>query len=553
MAPVRRSGSVLLLLPVIVLLLQVTGVLYVPVVAMAEFAVLEQLLVLGWRVDEARKAMGPLAALALTLGLGAGAAGLLGIVGPLAPAVRGSETSWKGELVRAPVGLGIVLGLGAMTLFGIASAPLFFVFVVGASVLVPVPDEPRHARAALVGVLLAAAGSVLFAASMLATPRTGTVWDAATSLLGTPILWWGLAAALVGGSVAAGRSGMPLMPQLVSWPGRWPYEVARLALIAAAGVAVDAADVVRCPDLDEARVRRIAPDAAAFDLDLDDRGHLAVAHREEARVRIYRLVDGGPAELLHELAPRRGGDLEEVFALPGGHGFLVSEILDDPPRTLIWRLDPVTGAVVEGDFAGMCWVSSFAWDEAAGEVLLGCETDNDLWALDVAAWTVRHVGSLEVYDDSEDLALRDDGSAMYIVSLAEGDQLRKVDPKTAATLASRPLGGFNYSAVYDSARDRVFVTRFVDSQVLAFDGESLARVGRRRVGFGARGAAATQAGLAVASQFGAPLVVLDFDELRPVASFRVGGRIKGIAADAAGGLLYVSSTCGTLEIDLRGM
>lgn len=548
----RPTLSALLLLPVLVLLLQVTGAMHVPAVAMAEFAVLEQVLVAGWRLDEAIKGLGLPVAGGIALALAAIASGLLGIVGPLAPATREVEASIAVEIARAPVGIAVAIGLGAMALFGVASAPFVFVLAVLGSAAVKVPDQPLHARIALIAVLGAAVGSVVFSASMLATPRTGTLWDLATDALGTPLAWWVLAGGLLVGSAAAGRSGMPLLPQLASWPGRWPYELGRVALIAAACVAVDAADVVRCPDLDDPGVGVVAPDAAVFDLDVDGRGYLVSAHREEARVRVYTLAAEGPAKLLHELGPRRGGDLEEVYALPGGGGFLVSEILEDQPKTLLWKLDPATGGVVEGDFAGMCWVSSLAWHDEAREVLLGCETDNALWALNVEAWTVRHVGALEVYDDSEDLALRPDGSAMYIVSLAEGDRLRKVNPATGATIQSRPLGGFNYSAVYDAARDRVFVTRFVDSQVLAFDGGSLDQVARRRVGFGARGAVATVAGLAVASQFGGALTVLDYDDLKPVQTLRVGGRIKGIAASGSGEQLYVSSTCGTLEIEVGG-
>ncbi|MCP4870494.1 MAG: hypothetical protein GY898_17460 [Proteobacteria bacterium] len=544
----RPTLSALMLLPVLVLLLQVTGVIYVPAIAMAEFAVLEQVLVAGWRVDETLKAIGVPAAGALAAVLGAVAAVLLGIVGPWKPAVRDADAPIGVELARAPVGLAVAVGLGAMALFGVASAPVFFVLALAASFAVKVPEEPLQPRVALTAVLVATAGSVVFAASMLATPRTGTVWDVATDLLWGPFPWWILAAGLVAGSAAAGRSGMPLLPQLVAWPGRWPWELGRVALLAAACIAVDAADVVRCPDANSEQVTLAAPVPTAFDLDVDDRGYLVLAHRERAVVQSYKLAGAFGAELLHELGPRRGGDLEEVFALPGGRGFLVSEILEDQPKTLLWKLDPVTGDVVEGDFAGMCWVSSLAWREAAGEVLLGCETDNDLWALDVEAWTVRHVGTLEVYDDSEDIALRPDGSSMYLVSLAEGDRLRQVNPETASTIASVPLGGFNYSAVYNADHNRVYVTRFVDSQVLAFDGDTLELVGRKRVGFGVRGAVPVNGGLAVASQFGGPLLVLDWETLDVVRSFRVGGRIKGIAPGPLGAALFVSSTCGTHRI-----
>lgn len=547
----RLTIRLLLLLPLVVVAAQLCGLIYSPGLAVAVHAVLEPALVVGWSIDEALKAL-PMALAGAVVVVGAAAvAALLGVIPPLTPAAAELEASVPLEVARAPAGLAVCVVLGAMGAFGLASAPLFFAIVAGASAAVRAPEEPARPRVALGGVLVAGAASLLFVANMMATPRTGTFLDGATSLLGSPFAWWLLAAALVGAQVAAGRAGLPLLPDLTTWPGRWPWQTGRLALIAAAAIAVDSADVVRCPDADAEGVRLVTDDRAAFDLDVDGEGHLVVVHREEARARIYQLRDDGPATLLQEVEPRREGDVEEAFGLPGGRGVLVTEILDDEPRTVLLRLDPTSGKVKEGEFAGMCWVSSLAWDERNREVLLGCETSADLLALDVDSWSVRNVGQLEAWDDSEDIALRADRAGMYLVSLAEGDRLRRVDPDTGATQASVPLGGFNYSVVHDAASGRVIVARFHDSQLVAFDDEDLAIVDRARVGLGVRPVVAVEGGrLAVASQLGEPLRIMDSATLSTERKLWLGGRVKSLATSRDGRRVYLSSVCGTFEVSV---
>jgi len=548
---VRLTIRLLLLLPLAVIAAQLCGLVYSQGLAVALHSVLEPTLVIGWSLDEALKGLPALAAGGLVLAGAAAMALLLGVLPPLRPAA-GEEPAAVGlQLARLPAGLAVCLVLGTMGAFGLASAPLFFAVVAGASAAVRPPDEPVRPRLALGGVLGATAVSLLFVANMMATPRTGTFLDAATSALATPVAWWVLATLLVAAQLLAGRAGMPLLPDLATWPGRWPWQTGRLALIAAAAIAVDSADVVRCPDVDAEGVRLVSDDRAAFDLDVDGAGHLVVVHREEAWVRAYDLDSDGAAELLHELGGRRGGDLEEAYGLPGGRGVLVTEILDDEPKTILLLVDPSTGAVREGEFAGMCWISSLAWDEERGEVLLGCETSADLLALDVDAWSLRHVGQLEVWDDSEDIALRTDRSAMYLVSLAEGDRLRQVDPDTAATLRSAPLGGFNYSGVHDPASGRVIAARFHDSQLVAFSDDTLEVVDRARVGLGVRPAVGIAGGrLAVASQLGAPLRIVRAADLKTERRLRLGGRVKSLATSPAGDRVYLSSACGTFEVDV---
>jgi len=312
-----------------------------------------------------------------------------------------------------------------------------------------------------------------------------------------------------------------------------------------------AVEVPSCPDADREGVRLIAEDRTAFDLDFDGRSHLAVVQREEGVLRIHELREDGAAELLHEIQAQEG-DLEEVFALPGGRGFLATEILDEEPKTLLLLVDPVSGRRAEGRFAGMCWVSSVAWDPRRSEALLGCETSPDLFAFDPEAMAVRTVGKLPGWADAEDLWLREDGELLYSVSLAEGDALRWIDPSTATVLREQPIGGFNYSVLHDPPTDRVFVARFHDSSVLAFDGETGAEQGRVRVGFGVRPLEPVPGRrlLLAASMFGGTVSFLDPDELKVRERVRLGGRVKGLAVAPAGDRAWLSSTCGTFELDL---
>jgi hypothetical protein len=362
---------------------------------------------------------------------------------------------------------------------------------------------------------------------------------------------WGLlAAGTTGLAFLAGRTGLPALPDLTRSPGRWPWELARVGLIAAATTLGSLAiDVPSCPEPDDPAVRQVAAVRAPFDLDVSDTGHLAVVHREEGLLRLYRLGDGVEASLLHEL-PAREGDLEEVFAIPGGRGFLVTEILDEEPRTLLLRVDPVTGDVVEGRFAGMCWVSSVAWDPARERILLGCETSPDLLALHPDTMELSHVGQLDSWDDSEDIALRADRREMYLVSLAEGDRLRAVDPDTGQARASALIGGFNYQVLHDAPTDRVFVSRFCDSQVVAFDGQSLEVVGRIRTGFSVRPLVAAEGRrlLLAASMFRGTLDLLDPDSLRVLGREPVGGRVKALAT--RGDRAWIGTACGVFELDL---
>ena len=591
----RVALRYLLLLPPILLLIQLCGLVYLPWLGGLEHALLERVLVVGWTIDEARGATPAWLLAAGLTGGGALAVLLLGVAGPLEPAAGEAEATWPVLLLRAPLGIGLAAALGALVLFGVAVAPLVFVAVLAASAIERPEVEPtrRRVRATLGTALIGSTAALVFAASMLATSREGTIYDRLAELLlgaGPPLVallsivpvglalrcrsrrssratvmvavaaltgvaagpaWGILAAGTTALALLAGRSGLPVVPDLTRAPGRWPWELARVALIAAATTLGSVAvEVPSCPAADDPAIRLVAPVRAPFDLDVDDRGHLAVVHREEGLLRLYALGDGAEAELLHEL-PAREGDLEEVFAIPGGRGFLVSEILDEEPKTLLLRVDPRTGEVREGRFAGMCWVSSVAWDEQRERILLGCETSPDLLALHPDSMELSHVGQLDTWDDSEDIALRADRREMYLVSLAEGDRLRAVDPDTGEVRRQALIGGFNYQVLHDPETDRVFVSRFCDSQVVAFDAETLEVEGRIRTGFSVRPLVAAEGRrlLLAGSMFRGTLDLLDPDSLRVLSRERVGGRVKALAT--RGDRAWIGTACGVYELDLE--
>jgi len=592
---VRVALRYLLLLPPILLLFQVCGLVYLPWLGGLEHAVLERVLVVGWTIDEVRVGVSPWL---LLCGLGVvipAALFLLGVAGRLEPAAMEREAGWPVLLARAPVGAALAVAMTALVLFGVAVAPAVFAVVLAVSLAERPEEQPsaRRVRGALAAVVAGSMGALVFAASMLATSRDGTLYDHLAGLTSAgPLLvslaslvpvglalrcrsrrmvraaamvataavvglfagpaWGLLAAGTAGLGFLAGRTGLPTLPDLTRAPGRWPWELGRLALIAAATTLGSLAiEVPDCPATDDPAIRLVAPVRAPFDLDASDTGHLAVVHREEGLLRLYALGDG-QAELLHELAAREG-DLEEVFAIPGGRGFLVTEILDEEPKTLLLKVDPVTGEVAEGRFAGMCWVSSVAWDPQRERVLLGCETAPDLLALRPDSMQLEHVGQLDAWDDSEDIALRRDRREMYLVSLAEGDRLRVVDPDSGQTLRQAVIGGFNYQVLHDAPTNRVFVSRFADSQVVAFDGESLEVAGRIRTGFSGRPLAAAEGRrlLLSASMFRGTLDLLDPDGLRVLRREPIGGRVKALAT--RGDRAWVGSACGVYELDLEAL
>ncbi len=585
------------LLPLALWGAQLAGRRYSVDVAMLEHAVLEPVLLWGWTLDEAVHAR-PVGALVAGLGLGAVASALLGAMDPRAAFVR-----WTQPLVA----LALAVPLGALFALGFALAPGTTLTLLGAALVArtaategqssasSVPPPPgsaapeRALRWSLRGLIPGAALALLFAANLLATSRDGTWYDRATDLPGRPafavallgwsfgawllrgrvrslalaavpvllvahaalagplpgLAWGGLACLVVGASVRLRALGLPALPDPAR-PTTWAGGLVLPSLVAlAALVGNGAVEVQACPDAQHPAVTRLSDAATPFDLAWNGQA-LAVVHREQGWMRLLE-ADGA---LLHEVGPVEG-DLEEVFALPGNRGFLLTEILDDAPFTLLRVVDVTTGRSVDHRLPGMCWISSMAWDAERDAVLLGCETQSDLLRFHPDG-RLESVGRLPADDDLEDLHLRTDQRRAYAVSLAEGDQLWALDPDAGAVLAQRDLGGLNYSVVHDPGSDRVLVARFLDAQVVAFDAD-LQPVGRMHAGFGVRPLVGLPAhGLVLsASMFDGRLLAIDPDGPHRRAALRLGGRVKALDVDPEESRAWIGTTCGVFQVDLR--
>ncbi len=569
-----------LALPLVVWALQLAGRHYSVDVAMVEHAVLEQVLVWGWMLDEAVGARA-IAAAVVGAALAAVLAALLGAFGADAPFVR--RTQPVAALVLA-------VPLGALAVFGYALAPGTMAgLLIAFGLCARGEPSPVLYRRTLRGLVPGAALALLFAADLLATSREGTWYDRLTDLPGgasaalagvsvvvatgllrrtwrrpevglvglvalahgalagplAGLAWGGIAGVAVGLAQRLRAGGLPAIPDPAS-SRTWATGLALPTLAACACLLGNGAvEVQRCPDAHHPAVSLVHDAPAPFDLAWNG-ARLGVVHREQGWLRLFD-ADGVQT---HEIGPVEG-DLEEIFALPGDRGFLLTEILDDAPFTLLRIVDPSTGTTVDHRLAGMCWVSSMAWDAAHDAVLLGCETQADLLRL-YADGRLEPVGRLPADDDLEDLHLRTDARTAYAVSLAEGDQLWALSPDDASVQAQRPLGGLNYAVVHDPGSDRVLVSRFLDAQVVAFDA-GLEEVGRVHAGFGVRPLVGLPAhGLVLsAAMFDGRLRAIDPDGPRVRASLRLGGRVKALDVDPEESRAWIGSTCGVFEVDLR--
>jgi len=587
----RQAARIAASLPLLLLVAQLCGVLYHPTIGALEHAVFEWVLVAGWRLDEARLAVPGAAQAALAALAALGTAVALGAVGPLPPAGWPEHgATGPRALLQDLAGAAVIGPLLAITLLGFALHPGFVLFVgLGAAATATASaSTPRAARRALLALATGAVPAAVVAASLLATSRDGTLYDHATTawlrhagpggvLIGGAALsagailvrrkdrrtqgvvgsvglvlvlaWMGRAGAAAVGTAGLGvfgaalcvrglAAGLPLLPDPTQRPGGWPREIALPFALAALALLTNAAvDAPSCVDAGAPGITRVSPDVTPFDLDVDDAGHLVTVLREDRLVRVWK--DG---ELRHELTPD-DGDPEEVLALPTGD-FLVTAIRDEPPLTRLLVLDPVAGTHTTHDFPEICWVSSQVWLPDRQRLLLGCEESPQLFAFDPVGGTLDEVGRLDRQDDVEDLARGSDGS-LWAVSLAEGDRLRRLALDPVRSEVDRPIGGFNYRVL--PLADRVLVTRFHDSAVVAFDREG-ALLGSRRVGFGVRPMEAVGDRVVAASMFRAEAWVLDPTTLQITDRLRLGGRVKALASrhDRA----WLGTTCGVFAVDL---
>ena len=386
-----QSGALLFAALVSVLYVHFAGLVNVPGLSSVSHRVMGLLLPAGWTLDETLRS--PAGLLGLVIGLGA-----------LALVVR----RWESGLpVRAlaqvsgvleAIALLLVCGFAAL-LDGLSMAVLL-IGTLGARLVedgLPLGEVERTPASVPMGERLyvhaLALCSAIFAANLLATHSTGTLYEFLGSLDSCPPGWasralpgvvaalavlavlvpqrgrWSaglgrrsavvvLAAAAVlgarwlpelglGGALTATAIGLlvmvvsrtslralPIFFDPLTAPIRWPAALSITATLAAGMLAINLlAELPSCADSDVVGVTRLGDECAAFDLAASAPGiapSLAVVQREQGRIRVFARDEQGRLSVsAMHDVQTRRGAPEEIVALPDAGRFLVTSIPED--------------------------------------------------------------------------------------------------------------------------------------------------------------------------------------------------------------------------------
>lgn len=547
----------------VVLVLHVAGAL--PSVALGQTvqAPLFRALDLGYRLDEARRALAPPLQWGLALLALAATAGL----------------AWR--LPRVALGVVLLPALGLVT-FAAALEPVWF-GLLGLGLVLRGPLErpvaPRTGLAAAVCL-----SPALWNASLLATHSRGTAFDGLALLTAAhPLLAWSLLAVLLvvffawspwrldalPPPRALGAAALTALGLALSVAGDTSVTAAGVvAVVAAAGTLLPrgpaeglldglaSATLVAwgvvlletgfllpaCSDLERPGVHLLAADRGAFDVAAGAAG-VGASYRPE---RVLRVVHEGEAPVS---VPFSGGEPEEVVALP--RGFLVTVAPEEPDAgglTELWRVEGSRARRVPT--TGLCGIASSLWEEDRGTLLLGCENEPLLYRYHPESQAVEGPLAAELTGDVEDLAT--DGEHLFVVPLVHGNRLLQLDRETRRLQAAAPVGSVVYTVEWAPQAGRVFASSFVQGGLLVFAPEPLERVAHVRTGLGTRALGiATGRGREVAvvgSMLRSGPTLVDTRTLERTR-LDLGGLVKGLHVESDGRVRF-SSTCGLLELDL---
>ena len=346
--------------------------------------------------------------------------------------------------------------------------------------------------------------------------------------------------------------------------------------------------ILRCPP-DDGVVRKVAELPPGFRVALDDTGERAVvAIRETHQLADVDLgpeaappavVDPGPISLAVPPSIQHTYELavlpEELLWVPPlgtwvGAGVTQADFqwpgtrsgCEDPEEfgSLLFEVDR-SGRAVTRVFGvpGLCWAGAMAWDPHGRRLLLGWEYREGLSELDPVTGRSRShpLTGPEAPSDISSLAVdpRREADRVYAGSLWGASALTELRRSDLVPLRSVSLPGVLYDLAVDAERDRVYAAGFFASRVWAVDASSLRPVGSYPTGLGTRALALDPERdlLLASSVYDGVVRVWDLagDEL--LASLPVGGHVKDIAVDVAGGRALFSSQCGLLAADLDAL
>jgi len=527
--------------------------------------------------------------------LGFAAAGAVGLVG--AAALPGAA----GRVARAVAGaVGAVLLLGGIAVAAMMEPAL--ALGLGAAGLAASSQAPRAVSPRLIAVAagLAALGAGLWGLQLFAADSQGYgvlellgahrgALRVVPWLLGAAGLaaWVGASprhlapAALALGVAAVGLlldralpwPSLLLAPALAGWwrlrPASTAPLVTRLAVPAALAAALlahtYAVRVFGCPDSPHPALERVAEPGAVFRVALGPDGQPLLALREArgwARFDGQGLVPLEPAPVPARPAAERSwlgeslASTEELVGgarvfgtVLGGHPDYYS-LPDSPPNTVHNQIVELgaDGPIAVHSPERLCWVGALL--SAYGALWAGCEYESTLHRLDPDTAAVQ--ASVEDPRLGDVAALAQTPAGLATASFWHGRRLVLVDPATAAVAASAVGPGGHYDLAWEPRQERLWVSSYTRSRVVAFDAE-LNRVDSIRTGLGARALAVDPARgwLLASSVYDGVVRVCEGGEV--LSRLRVGGHVKDIAVDPERGLAWFASRCGLWRLDLAAL
>lgn len=231
-------------------------------------------------------------------------------------------------------------------------------------------------------------------------------------------------------------------------------------------------------------VTQLAQHADVFSLDVDPAsGAVVYTDREASLMGV--LVDGqdrqfdlgatGPEEILVT-----GPGVVQVSLIADQSSGVVAVDLEEGPR------------VPARAIPGGCWIAGlFPIPESAaaaaglpeGSFAVGCEGEPSLW---LVKQPLEVAGRKQVPHPVEEAAFDPSGTSLYTVDLWRGSDVTRLSWPALEAVDRRTIGGFNWTVVHDDARDRLWVGRFFEGNLLALDAATLEVVETVRLSFGIR-------------------------------------------------------------------
>jgi len=322
-------------------------------------------------------------------------------------------------------------------------------------------------------------------------------------------------------------------------------------------------EVVRVAD--DSCVFGIRADPTTGDVTWSDRCAIRLGHASaDGATLSWRLDHEGADEIEELLGPDPRGTMYAAISTwtdTKSRLVLLAVEGDQGPRSLPGQperaADAVHGELPAYFWVMRCWVAS--WIPVPGtddEVVVGCENLPALVHLRTSDRS--NLGELDLTGRVESGAFSSDGSTLYGVSLwGDADLVawswppRRIEERRVLDeVGRRTLGAFNWTAEMVPEPDRLWVSRFVEGEILVLDPETLEVADRVRLSPGVRALTYDPARrqMWAAAAYTGLIWRVDVDPPYARRSWALCGEARDVAVDASG-RATVGTDCGVFRID----